>query len=211
MLLVEIRKSAKSLEIIGQIMRNQYGTFKKDRLYKLFLEGQNAGLRLLKSFIQIMDDIDLLESLIQDRLLYIAKEKKQKLSKEEIKKISSQLITRFSYSVIFGWLHKIIDSIGYDQLIKIADDVNQKTNTTASNLINFSIHAWHKKNIDSKKLESLYRGFEKDKNQTAIYLLKDIVSRHIYMHKIDFRDKQKISSLLGFDIQKQVAIQQKAN
>ena len=207
-LLVEIRKSAKSLEIIGQIMKNQYGTFKKNKLYDLFLEGQNAGLRLLKSFIDTMkEDTDSLDSFIQERLAYIAKEKKQELSKEEIKKISSELITKFSYGVIFGWLHKIVDSIGYDQLIGIADNVDQKTNTPASNLVNFSIHAWHKKNIDFKKLESLYKHFEKDKNPAAIHLLKDIVSRHIYMHKIDFKDKQRIGSLLGFDVQKQVSIQ----
>lgn len=213
LLLVEIRKSAKSLEIIGQIMKNQHGTFKKDRLYKLFLEGQNVGLRLLKSFIKIMDDIDLLDNFIQERLAYIAKERKKELSKEEIKKISSKLITRFSYSIIFGWLYKIVDSIGYNKvlLIKIADDVNKKTNTPASNLINFSIHAWHKKNIDIKKLESLYNNFKKDNNQAAIYLLKDIVSRHIYMHKIAYQDKQKIGCLLDFDVQKQVAVQQKIN
>jgi hypothetical protein len=45
----------------------------------------------------------------------------------------------------------------------------------------------------------------------ANYLLKDVVSQHIYMHKIDFKEKQKISALLGFNVQDQVTIQQKIN
>ncbi len=208
LLLVEIRKAAKSLEIIGQIMRNQRGTFKKDRLEELFVEGQNVGLRLLKSFIELMGHTSL-DEFIQERITKISEEKNQVLSKEKIKIISGQLITRFSYNVVFGWLHKIVDSLGYEKLTSIADNVDKKTNTTASKLINFSIHAWHKKNIDFNKLKSLHGNFEDDKNEMAKYLLKDVVSRHIYMHKIDFKEKQKISALLGFNVQDQVVIQQK--
>lgn len=210
LLLIEIRKSAKSIEIIGQIMRNQYGTFKKDRLGQLFQEGQNTGLRLLKSFIDLMNNTESgMDELIQQRILQISKEENQDLSPEKIKLISGQRITKFSYGVIFGWLHKIVESLGYDKLISVADKVNDETDTVASKLINFSIHAWHKKNIDTVKLKSLHDDFKKDKNYTAIYMLKDIVLRHIYMHKLKFDDKQKIDNLLGFDIKKQLFVQSK--
>ena len=210
LLLVEIRKAAKSLEIIGQIMRNQRGTFKRDRLEELFLEGQNVGLRVLKSFIELMGHASL-DEFIQERITKISEEKNQVLSKEKIKIISGQLVTRFSYNIVFGWLHKIVDSLGYEKLTSIADNVDKETNTTASKLINFSIHAWHKKNIDFDKLRLLHSNFEYDKNEMANYLLKDVVSQHIYMHKIDFKEKQKISALLGFNVQDQVTIQQKIN
>jgi len=205
---IEIRKSAKSIEIIGQIMKN--GALRKDRLSELFQEGQNAGLRLLTSFIDLMgDDESGMDEFIQQRVQRISEEKNQDLSSEKIKSISGQLITQFSYGVIFGWLHKIVESLGYDKLISVADKVNNETDTTASKLINFSIHAWHAKNINIVKLKSLHDDFKKDKNYTAIYMLKDIVSRHIYMHKIKFDDKQKIDSLLGFDIKKQLLMQSK--
>lgn len=219
LLLIEIRKSAKSIEIIGQIMRNQYGTFKKDKLRELFQEGQNAGLRLLKSFIDLMNnDEGHMDEFIQQRLLQIAEEKGHELSKEKAKSISGLLVTRFSYLVIFGWLHKIVDSLGYDKLIDIADEVNNETNTVASKLINFSIHTWHKKEINFDKLKCLYKEFDCDKsvldkndkvNYVAKRMLDEIVLRYIYMHKIDFKDKQKIDSLLGFDIKKQLSVQSK--
>lgn len=210
LLLIEIRKSAKSIEIIGQIMKNQYGTFKKDKLIELFEEGQNAGLRLLKCFMDLIsNDLDGLNNFIQEGLLKIAKEKNKELSKEQAKLISQRLVVRFSYGVIFGWLHKIVDSLGYDKLVVIADEVNNKTNTTASKLINLSIHTWHKKELDIDRLRLLHKEFDDDKNHTAIYLLKDIISRHLYMHRIGYQKKQQIDDLLDFSVQKQITIQQK--
>ena len=210
-LLVEIRKAAKSMEILGQIMRNQYGTLKKERLRELFSEGQNAGLRALKCFFRLTEDIDSLDNFLQQRLTHIQQENKNKkdLSKEKIRQISGKVVTMLVHGIIFSWLHKIYDSIGYDQLTQIADDVNKETDTVASQLINISIHLWHKKNIDIDKLKLLYRRFEGSKNTVAISLLKAVVARHVYMHKVTFKDKQKINALLGFSEKKQLSLQQK--
>lgn len=205
---IEIIKSAKNMEIIGQIMKNQYGTFKKDRLRKLFAEGQNAGLRLLKSFIETADkDMNDIENVFQLILLEIAKQKGEELSKEDAIDISKKYILNYSYSVIFGWIGKIVDSLGYDRLIEIADDVNSKTNTVASKLINFSIHAWHKKELDTTKLKQLDKEFNNKKNRTAKYILRHIVSRHLYMHNVKFYDKQIISDILKFPVQAQILLQ----
>ena len=210
-LLVEIRKSAKSMEIIGQILKNQYGALKKEKLKEMFEEGQNVGLRLLKSFMELMEkDESEIEKIVQSRLGEISAEKGKVLSDDEVTKASKKIISQFSYSVIFGWLHKIVDSLGYDKLIDIADDVDDSTNTASSKLINLYIHTWHAKKLDIEKIRSIHDEFKDQNNHQAIYILKDIVARHIYMHQIDdYRDKQKIASLLGFSHQSQIRVQQK--
>lgn len=205
---IEILKSAKSMDLIGQILKNQYGTFERDKLKELFEEGQNVGLRLLKSFIVLIKkEPDELKNSIEERLTEIQEEKNTKISQKEIQNISQKIANRSSYSIVFGWLHKIVDSLGYDKLVTISDDVNNDIDTTASQLINFSIHAWHKKNLDIDKLKSLYKKF--DKNHTAQHILKDIVSRHIYMHEVSYKKKQKIDNLLGFSVQQQRIAQSK--
>jgi energy-coupling factor transporter ATP-binding protein EcfA2 len=209
-LFIEIRKSAKSMEIIGQILKNQYGSLKKPQLEELFEEGQNVGLRLLKSFIDVMiNDREGIDKFIQRRIKEVLEEKGKTLSKEEKEKESQKFLAQFSYSIVFGWLHKIADSLGYDKLTGIADSVNNKTDTVASKLINLSIHTWYAKKLDIEKLKTLHREFDDDNNHQAVYILKDIVSRHIYMHPTDYKDKQRIDSLLGFSVQKQESIQQK--
>ena len=116
---------------------------------------------------------------------------------------------QISYSILFGLLHKIVYSIGYHKIVEIADAVNQENNTVASKLINLYIHIWYKKRLDFTKIAFLYTEFRNDKNNQAIYILKHIVSRHIYMHHVNYKDKQKIANLLRFSIKKQILAQEK--
>lgn len=207
---IEIRKSAKSMEIIGQILKNQYGSLTRPQLEELFEEGQNVGLRLLKSFIDLMvSDRDGLKEVILTKLEKISKDKGKELSQDEKEKATEKLIAQFSYSVLFGWLYKISDSLGYDKLIDIADKINDKTDTVASKLLNLAIHSWHGKQLDFETIKKLHRQFQLDNNHQAVYLLKDVVSRHIYMHQTDYKEKQKIDSLLGFSVQQQEFVQRK--
>ena len=205
-LVIELRKSVKNIEIIGQILRNQYGSLEKDTLKGLFEEGQLVGLRLLRSFIEFMrEEGTQVEEFFKSKLEELTKG--ESLTTEEKTKISRAIVSQFFYGVILGCLHKIVNSLGYDKHIDIADAVNKEQDTVASSLINLSIHAWYTKKLDIHELKRLYIEFVNDKNEQAIYILKDIVSHYIYMHPISFKDKQKINSLLGFSVKKQVSIQ----
>ena len=209
-LFIEIKKAAKSIEIIGQILKNQYGSLPKNKLKRLFEEGQSVGLRLLKSFIELVENNrDMLEHGIMLELQKAAKERNENLTNLEITQITQDYITSISYGVILGLLCKVTDSLGYDKLIEIADQVNNTKKTVASKLINLSIHTWHTKNLDFDKIQSIHRDFQQDHNIQAIIILKSIVSRHIYMHPVHYRDKQRISAILGLPIQRQMAVQQK--
>ena len=207
---IEILKSAKNIEIIGQILKNQYGTLKINKLERLFEEGQNVGLRVLRSFIDFMNENpNSIKNFVEDGLSKAQERNNFTLSKEETQRISQMLANQLSYSIVFGWLRKLSVSLGYHRLITIADKVNDKTGTTASRLVNFSIHAWYKKDLDTDKLKLLYEEFDKEKNHIAQHILKDIVSRHLYMHKVEHEKKSKINKILGFSISNQVSAQQK--
>ena len=205
-LVIELRKSVKNIEIIGQILRNHYGSLDKDTLKHLFEEGQLVGLRLLRSFIEFMrDEGKIIEEFLAFKLEESTGDKF--LTANEKTKLSRAIVSQFYYGFILGCLHKIVNSLGYDKHIDIADAVNREQKTVASNLINLSIHAWYTKKLDIAELKRLYIEFANDKNEQAIYILKDIVSHYIYMHPISYRDKQKINSLLGFSVRKQISIQ----
>ena len=207
-LLIEIRKSAKNLEIIGQILRNHYGSLERDRLEELFREGQLLGLRLLRSFIVFMqEEGDKVEDFFHSWLEEM--KEGENLTLEEKRKLSQKIVSRYSYGVILGWLHKIINSLGYDKLIHVADVVNDEQDSVASNLINLSIHAWYTKKLDLNKIKQLYLKLQNENNMQAIYILKDIIVHYCYMHPVDYRNKQKISSLLGIPVKTQISVQQR--
>ena len=209
-LYIEVMKSAKNIEIIGQILKNQYGSLKRPQLEELFEQGQNVGLRLLRSFIELMvEHRSEFEKQVQFTVINALSSKGVNSTQSEIDKDVQKILARFSYGVVFGWIQKIVDSLGYDKLIGVADIVNEKTNTAAASLINLSIHAWYKKTLDIDKIKKMHSEFDRENNYQAIYLLKDIVSRHIYMHPIEYQDKQRIDGLLGFSVKNQVSAQQK--
>ncbi len=202
--LIEIKKSARKMEIIGQIIRNQHGSLEKNQLKNLFKEAQGVGLRLLKNFMNVMlNNRKIIEHFIQIQLKQISEKKEKDLSDDQIKKLSKIIVDQISYGVIFGWLHKIVHSIGYHKIIGIADSVNTESGTVASKLINLYIHTWHKKNLNLEKIKYLHKELKSENNDQAICILKHIVVRYIYMHPVPYDKKQKISALLGFSIQKQ--------
>ena len=208
--LIDVRKAAKSIEILGQILKNQYGSLELDELKKLFEEGQNVGLRLLKSFMELLENNeDEFKYIVRSAVEKIAKERNEHLGNEKINKLAREYIDWFSRSVIHGWLNKIVDSLGYDKLIDIADAVNDEKNTVASKLINLSIHAWHTKKLNIEKIKSIHQQLHQDNNYQAINILTNIVSRHLYMHHVDYRDKQRISAIFNFPVRKQISAQRK--
>ena len=207
---IEILKSARNIEIIGQILKNQYGTLRRNKLEKLFEEGQNLGLRVLRIFTDFIDlNPDAVKKFIEEELSREQEKNNHNLPIEEIQRISQMLANQLLYSIVFGWLRKLAVSLGYHRLTTIADKVNDKTGTAASRLINFSIHAWYKKDLDTDKLKLLYEGFDKENNHIAQHILRDIVSRHLYMHKVEYKEKSKINKILGFSISNQVSAQRK--
>ena len=202
--LIEIKKSARKMDIIGQIIRNQHGSLEKEQLKNLFKEAQSVGLRLLKSFMETMlNNREIIEYFIQIQLKQISKKKEKEPSNDQIKKFSKIIVDQISYGVLFGWLHKIVHSIGYYKIIGIADSVNTESDTVASKLINLYIHTWHKKNLDFNRIKSLHKELKSENNEQAICILKHIVARYIYMHPIPYDKKQKIASLLQFSVQQQ--------
>ena len=152
---------------------------------------------------EILNNRKIIEYFIQVQLKQIAKKREKDLSDDQIKKMSKVIVDQISYGVIFGWLHKIVHSIGYHKIITIADSVNIESGTVASKLINLYIHTWHKKTLDLEKIKELHKNLKYEKNDQAICILKHIVARYIYMHPVPYNKKQKISALLGFSIQQQ--------
>lgn len=201
---IEIKRAAKSIEIIGQILKNQYGSLEKSMLENLFEEGQDVGLRLMKSFMDLMlSEQSELKEIVASHL----EKTDKKLSKEEIDEMSQKVLSFFSYSIILGWMDKIVSSLGYDKIVDIADEVNSRKETVASELINFSIHAWHTKKVDVEKIKALRNKFKNEGNHQAIYILTDIVAHHLHMHTVDFSEKQKLKEALGFSVKSQLSLQ----
>lgn len=207
-LFIDITKSFRSMEIIGQILKNQYGSLEKENLVELFAQGQNIGLRMLNNFISfISKDKKSLIHFFQSKIDEIVNHKntKKELSESDIKKISKFIFSFISYQIIFSILYKIAHSLGYDKLIETADSVANNTNTEASQLINFSIHTWYLKKLDIQNIKDMHKKYSN--NKLVLGLMVDIIIQYLYMHKVDYKQKQQLNKILNIPIASQLTAQ----
>jgi len=195
-LLKELRRSVKTVEVMGRIIKNRAGSMEKIKLENIFEEAMNVHLRILASFFDIIKDDktqhELLE-FIDDRLEIIIKDKEW--SQEKRKKKAIEIFWNLNFWVIYANINKIIQSIGSDKLYEISQKVCDKMNSPASFLVNHGILMWYGKNIQIENISNKIK--EGNFSKTAQRVMKHLIVNHCSIHKIEHRDKQKIENKLG--------------
>jgi len=199
----ELRRSVKTVEVIGTIIKNRAGSLDKESLKSMFEEAMNVHLRILSSFFELIKTEKKQEeiiSFISGRLKTITDkiteerrvkgQKKRNLSKDKLKKLSKIIFWNMNFMTIHGLINKIITSLGSDKLTQIVEAVCDNKNTPASYLVKHGILMWYSKNlqVDTIAIKIDEDGFSNIAKRIMSYLIVD----HCSMHKIDFRERQKI-------------------
>jgi len=210
---VELRRSIKTVEVMGRIIKNRAGSLEKRRLEEIFEEGMKVHLRILTSFLVIVEnDEDEVIDFISNKVRKIIEEKgerrkaegkKERMpSNEELKKLSKVIFCNMNFFFIYGLITKIVHSLGSDKLTKVIEKVCDKENTPASFLVKHGVLMWYNKNIQINNIVHEIE-IENDRfSETSKKVLKFLIVNHYAMHSIDFKAKQKIENKLGIPSQK---------
>ncbi|MFW5891589.1 MAG: TIR domain-containing protein [bacterium] len=193
----EFRKSIKTVEVIGSIIKNRAGSIEKNQLKKLFIDAMSVHLRILTHFIEFIKEDKNQEdviSLISEQVNRYIEIKNEKVSIEEIEKVSRHIFWNLNFFMVYGILEKIILSLGSNKLEEILVLINNEINTPAVDLINIGIHLryMHKVNTPeiSKKLKS------KEYSKTAKQIINYEVVRFSLLNNLKYAERQQIESLL---------------
>lgn len=208
---IELRRSIKTVEVMGRIIKNRAGSLEKQRLEEMFEEAMNVHLRILTSFFEIVEnDEEEVIDYISNRVRKIIVEKGERRktegkkinppSKEELKKLSKVLFWNMNFFFIYGLINKIVHSLGSDKLTEVIEKVCDKENTPASFLVKHGVLMWYNKNI---QINNIVAELDKDGfSETSKKILKFLIVNHCEMHAVDFKAKQKIEHKLGIPSQK---------
>ena len=212
-LAIELRRSIKTVEVMGRIIKNRAGSLDKSRLQSMFEEAMNVHLRILTFFFELIKQEDKQQEIIRfiSSRLKINIEKKseerrkegkreRKPSKEELEKISKTIFWNMNFFTVYSFVGKIITSIGSNKLTKIIEAVCDNKNTPASYLVKHGILMWYNKNLQvnniAKKIDA--DGFSNIAKKTMNFMIVN----HCSMHKIDFKEKHKIEQKFGIPSRK---------
>lgn len=194
---IELRRSVKTVEVMGSIIRNRAGSLEKEVLENVFKEAMNIHLRILSNFIQLIrceDQQSEISDYISKRLEKIIKDKSKTPSHEELVKISKTIFWNLNFSVVYGFINKIIHSLGSNKLITIYTKICDQQNTPATFLVKNGILMWYYKNL---QLDNIINRIEDDGfSDTANQIMKFMVVNHCSMHEVGYKEIQRIESKL---------------
>ena len=208
---IELRRSIKTVEVMGRIIKNRAGSLEKKMLESIFEEGIKVHLRILSSFFEaIQNEEEEFVEYISDRLKKIVNEKERlrKLrgkatscpSTNELEKLARSIFWNMNFFVIYGIINKIVHSLGSDKLTNIVKNVCDNENTPASFLVKHGILMWYNKNL---QLDNIILKIDNDGfSETAKKIIKFMIAKHCALHNVDYKQKQRIQEKLGIPYQK---------
>ena len=200
-LLANLRRSVKTVEVMGMMIKNRSGSLEKNKLEEIFREAMKVHLRILNSFFEFIKDenseaqtVEMLKERVQLVLQEKNKDKKQEPDLEEVEKIARKIFWNTNFAVVYSFLNKIIHSLGSNQLLQISSSVHEKEQSPSSFIIHQGILMWYGKNL---RVEEIVERVNNDGfSKTALKVLKHRIVEHCRLHKMKYQDLIRIEQEL---------------
>lgn len=197
-LIKELRRSIKTVEVMGMMIKNRAGSLEREKLESIFEKGMNVHLRVMQSFIALVKDKDAQKEIvdfIKSKLSLIEKDRGEKPSKRQLEAMSKTIFWNMNFFVVYNIINKIIHSLGSDQLITIIETVCDKENTPATFLVKHGVLMWYKKSLQIDRIANAIRS--DDFSVIAKTILKHRIVDHCRTHSVGYKERQKLEGKLG--------------
>lgn len=194
----DMNLSFKSLEILGQLSRNYYGSLKVTQKKKLLEEAIKAPLRSLDYFLTLIEEnaessLEMVEKRILEKLMGKSDENTEKQMKEVAKRFLFEMLTSLS----FFFITKISSSIGSINLQQVIDDVCDEMDSNAGKLIKLATMLELGNAVSVDQLRRFIQNMKP--NHLTERLMKSIVLNYLYMFERTDKEAQQICSIAGIN------------
>jgi hypothetical protein len=185
----------RGMEILGQFLKNHYGTTKnpiKEQLIKELIESSLRGLRGTSKYL-VQDSgplIDFFENAISEHL--------PDLTLDERKAQARRIIFDLIGMLTFAFLQKAGSAVGSPYLKDNLQAVVGENSSLAYALIEMSYQFDLPQKVPFTKLKELNKRVEK--NVFCRALLQTMALRHLHLFKVDYKDKQRLCEELDITI-----------
>lgn len=191
----DIYRYLKNIEVLGQILRNKYGSLSRTKLQEIVASIGDAGLRMI-SIAASREGICGLENYL------IQKAREREITNDEKKMIEflRKLIRPMVFVVIYCLLRRIGQSVRKPELREVIDDVCGEKRTPAYEILHRffvldTVDELRERDVES--LVQLHEKFEKKNNAVAARLLSIGVQFYTNTHNIPYRLRQRVCQKLG--------------
>ncbi len=196
----QINLAHRTIEIIGQLLKNHYVSFDAEPKKDLYIKSVELGLRCLNFIIDhISGDVDDLVDLIRENNKFIETEKEAK-----------KAVFSLASILIFSFIKNITQFTGADSLSKTYEDVLKEKNTLVYDVVGLSTKLDFFEGFPMVDLKGLANSC--NDNHLAMTTIRNLVKYRLYMRPIsDYKTKDQICSTVGIEYKKQHMIQLKSS
>lgn len=192
---LELRRSFQTVQVLGRILKNRYGSIKTVQLNEIFENGMNVHLRLITSFFELVKKMItypdygsfIVEKLIEDN---------PKLSDKETKNKAQTVFWNINFGFIVSMIQIISTLLGSKNTIRVSDAVCSKDITPIKFIIQQDIAMRFTKNI---RLDEILDSDKIDMSEVAKKALVFSIAHFCRYNRISPKDR---SQLLQFGIKK---------
>ncbi|MBA2527869.1 MAG: metallophosphoesterase [Pyrinomonadaceae bacterium] len=197
----EIDVAMKSVQILGQMLKNFPGSLRGDLKARLTKECYELGLRTLAAMFEAIKEAR--EELVADTTEYL-KANHPGLTLRELEEMAIQNVVRFAQMTSYTVVKHVSHSVGSGALVQTYKRVLEENGSDAAHLIDLSIKLDHE--ADFPTVDTLRVGRQLKQNDFALSLLRYLVVNHFYMFHVVFPTRQSVCASLGISYEKATRI-----
>lgn len=192
--LLDIKKAIRTLEVIGQILKNHSGELKKPRLIECFSSALNAYRRICRRFISEFKEYEKdFADFVVDRIIQMDD---NSFTREKIIDFSHRLFISFNLLTVYATIKRCANALGTSDMLPIIKQVSEDMNNPISYCVYIQCVMWYKKSLPIEDAKRKYKDFPKSVQHVIQRLIKEFTD----FHHIDYKEKQKIASTFNMQL-----------
>jgi Calcineurin-like phosphoesterase len=188
----------RTVEILGQILKNQYATIERTRKIALLEELFLAPLRGMSEFLKLFEGLPGVLGALEE-----ARRKAEGAHKSvpQIEKAAKRLASEMIHLVAWVFIAKTSELVSAEPLLEDIEAVSARFGTLAVRLIEMGVILDSARKLPKRKLSNLSRDCKKE--PVAFRVLQRMLLRWLYRFKATESDMLWVASELTIDIKTQ--------
>ena len=201
-ILAQAGVAAKTVELLGQILRNYYGSLRVGTKVELAEEAVDLSLRALYSFIDLLisDEVEIVKVLMEARREYELEHLKTSARKDE--RELERWARDFAFSVLRvvarAIVRKVASALGSDQLKPTLEKLVPEEASLAYKMVEIAALLDGPIDIPRDKIDLMAKSLKS--NPLGFQILRDLVAQRVYRYPTDYTEKQWLSEKLNFSM-----------